>query len=196
MITVIYAHPYPLRSRGGRPLLDAVRDAAGRRGALALRPLSRLRDRRRRRAARARGAPARGLAAPALLVQRAGAAEALVRARCSRTAGRTARAAPRCAASDCLWVATTGGAELVLAGGACTRTRSTSFVPPVRADRALLRHALAGAARRARRAPRRSGRAARRRHAATASGSNATSPRRAVPRARPRDERVPSSPTR
>ena len=29
MITVIYAHPHPLRSRGGRPLLDAVRTLPG-----------------------------------------------------------------------------------------------------------------------------------------------------------------------
>ena len=189
MITVIYAHPHPLRSRGGRPLLDAVRDAAGRRGAQPVRPLPRFLDRRRDRAARARGEPARGLAAPALLVQRAGAAQALVRegARARLGVRRRRRRAP--------WQGLPVGrdhrrsARLVLARGA-----ARAPVRGVRAarspDRALLRHELARRDRGARRAPRRSGRARRRRHADTASGSIATSPRRAVPRARPRDERV------
>ena len=191
MITVIYAHPYPLRSRAGRPLLDAVRDAAGRRGALALRPLPGLRDRRRGRAARARGAPSSSSGSTRSTGTACRRCSSTGSTRCSRYGWAYGEGGAALRGKRCLWVATTGGDPTATRprghARAPVRRRSCRRSSRPRASAACTGSAPLVVHGAHRVGPRRAGDGGR---DATASGSSATSPRRAMPRARPRDEHV------
>ena len=189
MITVIYAHPHPLRSRGGRPLLDAVRTLPG----VAVRSLYDLYpdfaidvEAEQRALAASRLVvwqhPLYWYSVPALLKLWFEGARARLGLRRGRH--RAPRQATACGSRP------PAADPTATRPRGCTRTRSSEFVPPVRQTARFCGMNWLGADRGARRAPRRSGRAGDGGTQTTASGSNATSPRRAVPRARPRDERV------
>ena len=110
MILVVQAHPYPDRSRANRILARAIDDLPGRR-ALALRPLSGLRDRRGSRAARARRAPTSSSGSTRSTGTRAPALQKLWFEKVLTPGWAYGPGGDALRGKGCLWVVTTGGDE-------------------------------------------------------------------------------------